>query len=54
MKAHAYKLAALLLSVFPERWNNKDTQGAVLGFIAVALLISIGWRAVPWLVRFFF
>lgn len=54
MKALLYRLAASLLSIFPARWNNKDTQGAVLGFIAVALIVTTLWRIIPWLVGFFF
>jgi hypothetical protein len=48
----AYRLAASLLRIFPARWNNKDTQGAVLAFIAVSLLIAALWRIAPWFASF--
>jgi hypothetical protein len=52
----AYLLASLVIRKLglPEAWNNKDVQGAVIGFGAVALIGVFGWRAVPWLVQFFF
>ena len=53
MKDALYALAALLLRIFPARWNNKDTQGAVLGFVGVLLILVAVWRLVPWFVRSF-
>lgn len=50
---YLYKAAALVLRIFPARWNNKDTQGAVLGFVAVSLLLAALWRVIPWFVGLF-
>lgn len=49
----AYSLVGYLFKYLPKTWDNKDTRGAVLGFIAVALLIAIGWKA-PWLAKLLF
>lgn len=38
-----YAFARLLLSVFPDKWNNKDTQGAVMGALLVSFAIAAGW-----------
>ena len=42
-----YAVMSKLMSVFPDKWNNKDTQGAVLGFIVVSVLGASGWKFGP-------
>lgn len=38
-----YKIAELLLWPLPKKWNNKDTQGAVIAVVALSLLIAGVW-----------
>jgi hypothetical protein len=47
-----YAVMSKLMSVFPDKWNNKDTQGAVLGFIVVSVLGASGWKFGPDVLQF--
>ena len=42
-----YKVMSKLLVFLPDKWNNKDVQGAVLGVVAVSVLGGAGWQYGP-------
>lgn len=50
-----YEIMSKVLAFLPKEWNNKDVQGAVLGFIIVALSGGAAWQYGPglwqWLSR---